>query len=167
MKTDLGVALLGALAARQRLRLGQALRRACIAAALFAVALVLAVIALVLLAWSGFYLLLPKLGPAGAALVVGLVVLGLAAIVALIGVLAGRRPRRRTVALPRPRPPEPVWRASPPASACPPRRSRRKWPWRRWWPASRSGPCRCWGAAASGIDAAAASCLMTAAAFRL
>ncbi|WP_225768104.1 hypothetical protein [Inquilinus sp. Marseille-Q2685] len=95
MKTDLGAALLGALAARQRLRLGQALRRACIAAALFAVALVLAVIALVLLAWSGFYLLLPRLGPAGAALVVGLVVLGLAAVVALIGVLAGRRPRRR------------------------------------------------------------------------
>lgn len=98
MKTDLGVALLGALAARQRLRLSQALRRACIAAALFLVALVLAVIALVLLAWSGFYLLLPKLGPAGAALVVGLVVLGLAAIVALIGVLAGRRPRRRAPA---------------------------------------------------------------------
>ncbi|WP_342242143.1 hypothetical protein [Inquilinus sp. OTU3971] len=94
MKTDLGAALLGALAARQRLRLGQALRRACIAAALLVVALVLAVIALVLLAWSGFYLLLPKLGPAGAALVVGLVVLGLAAIVALIGILAGRRPRR-------------------------------------------------------------------------
>ncbi|MGO1076518.1 hypothetical protein [Inquilinus sp. CA228] len=100
MKTDLGAALLGALAARQRLRLGQALRRACIAAALFLVALVLAVIALVLLAWSGFYLLLPKLGPAGAALVVGLVVLGLAAIVALIGVLAGRRPRRRPAAAP-------------------------------------------------------------------
>lgn len=100
MKTDLGAALLGALAARQRLRLGQALRRACIAAALFLVALVLAVIALVLLAWSGFYLLLPKLGPAGAALVVGLVVLGLAAIVALIGVLAGRRPRRRPAPAP-------------------------------------------------------------------
>ncbi|MGO4125186.1 hypothetical protein AB4Z01_12345 [Inquilinus sp. YAF38] len=100
MKTDLGVALLGALAARQRLRLGQALRRACIAAALFAIALVLVVIALVLLAWSGFYLLLPKLGPAGAALVVGLVVLGLAAVVALIGVLAGRKPRRRTAAAP-------------------------------------------------------------------
>lgn len=100
MKTDLGVALLGALAARQRLRLGQALRRACIAAALFLVALTLAVIALVLLAWSGFYLLLPQLGPAGAALVVGLVVLGLAAIVALIGVLAGRRPRRRPAAAP-------------------------------------------------------------------
>jgi hypothetical protein len=100
VKTDLGVALLGALAARQRLRLGQALRRACIAAALFLVALVLAVIALVLLAWSGFYLLLPKLGPAGAALVVGLVVLGLAAIVALIGVLAGRRPRRRPAPAP-------------------------------------------------------------------
>lgn len=98
MKTDLGAALLGALAARQRLRLGQALRRACIAAALFLVALVLAVIALVLLAWSGFYLLLPKLGPAGAALVVGLVVLGLAAVVALIGILAGRRPRRRSAA---------------------------------------------------------------------
>ena len=100
MKTDLGVALLGALAARQRLRLSQALRRACIAAALFLVALVLVVIALVLLAWSGFYLLLPQLGPAGAALVVGLVVLGLAAIVALIGVLAGRRPRRRAAAAP-------------------------------------------------------------------
>ncbi|OWJ60816.1 hypothetical protein, partial [Inquilinus limosus] len=89
MKTDLGVALLGALAARQRLRLSRALRRACIAAALFLVALVLVVIALILLAWSGFYLLLPKLGPAGAALVVGLVVLGLAAVVALIGILAG------------------------------------------------------------------------------
>jgi FtsH-binding integral membrane protein len=100
VKSDLGVALLGALAARQRLRLGQALRRACIAAAMFAVALILAVIALVLLAWSGFYLLLPKLGPAGAALVVGLVVLGLAAVVALIGVLAGRKPRRRPVAAP-------------------------------------------------------------------
>lgn len=102
MKTDLGVALLGALAARQRLRLSQALRRACIAAALFAVALVLAVIALVLLAWSGFYLLLPKLGPAGAALVVGLIALGLAAIVALIGVLAGRGPRRRRPVAPPP-----------------------------------------------------------------
>jgi FtsH-binding integral membrane protein len=100
VKTDLGAALLGALAARQRLRLGQALRRACIAAALFAVALVLAVIALVLLAWSGFYLLLPKLGPAGAALVVGLVVLGLAAVVALIGALAGRKRRRRPVVAP-------------------------------------------------------------------
>jgi hypothetical protein len=98
VKTDLGAALLAALVARQRLRLGQALRRACIAAALFLVALVLAVIALALLAWSGFYLLLPKLGPAGAALVVGLVVLGLAAIVALIGILAGRRPRRRSPA---------------------------------------------------------------------
>jgi FtsH-binding integral membrane protein len=97
VRTDIGTALLGALAARQRLRLGQALRRACIAAALFAVALILAVIALVLLAWSGFYLLLPKLGPAGAALVVGLVVLGLAAVVALIGALAGRKPRRRPV----------------------------------------------------------------------
>ncbi|MGK9234702.1 hypothetical protein KXS07_18095 [Inquilinus limosus] len=95
MKTDLGVALLGALAARQRLRLGQALRRACIAAALFLVALVLAVIALAMLAWSGFYLLLPGLGPAGAALVIGLIALGLAAVVALIGVLAGRRRRRR------------------------------------------------------------------------
>jgi hypothetical protein len=95
VKTDLGVALLGALAARQRLRLSRALRRACIAAALFLFALVLAVIALVLLAWSGFYLLLPDLGPAGAALVVGLIALGLAAIVALIGVLAGRGPRRR------------------------------------------------------------------------
>lgn len=95
MKTELGTALLGALAARQRLRLSQALRRACIAAALLAFALVLAVIALVLLAWSGFYLLLPKLGPAGAALVVGLIALGLAAIVALIGILAGRGPRKR------------------------------------------------------------------------
>ena len=87
---DLGGALLGALAARQRLRLGQALRRACIAAGLLLFAAVLAVIALVLLAWSGFYLLLPKLGPAGAALVVGLIALGLAAILALIAVLAGR-----------------------------------------------------------------------------
>lgn len=95
MKTDLGVALLGALAARQRLRFGQALRRACIAAALFLVALVLAVIALAMLAWSGFYLLLPGLGPAGAALVIGLIALGLAAVAALIGVLAGRRRRRR------------------------------------------------------------------------
>ncbi|WP_343713846.1 hypothetical protein [Inquilinus sp.] len=102
MRTDLGVALLGALATRQRLRLGRALRRACIAAALFLVALVLAVIALALLAWSGFYLLLPKLGPAGAALVVGLIALGLAAIVALIGVLAGRGPRRRRAAPPPP-----------------------------------------------------------------
>jgi hypothetical protein len=99
VKTELGTALLGALAARQRLRLSQALRRACIAAALLAFALVLAVIALVLLAWSGFYLLLPKLGPAGAALVVGLIALGLAAIVALIGVLAGRGPRKRPAAL--------------------------------------------------------------------
>lgn len=100
MKTELGTALLGALAARQRLRLSQALRRACIAAALLAFALVLAVIALVLLAWSGFYLLLPKLGPAGAALVVGLIALGLAAIVALIGILAGRGPRKRPAAPP-------------------------------------------------------------------
>ncbi|HMG50472.1 MAG TPA: hypothetical protein VK597_07730 [Inquilinus sp.] len=92
---DLGGALLGALAARQRLRLGRALRRACIAAGLLLFAFVLVVIALVLLAWSGFYLLLPQLGPAGAALVVGLIALGLAAIVALIAVLAGRGPRRR------------------------------------------------------------------------
>ena len=102
MKTDFGVALLGALAARQRQRLSRSLRRACIAAALFLFALVLVVIALVLLAWSGFYLLLPDLGPAGAALVVGLIALGLAAIVALIGVLAGRGPRRR------PAPPPPA-----------------------------------------------------------
>jgi hypothetical protein len=95
VKTDLGVALLGALATRQRQRLTRSLRRACIAAALFLFALVLVVIALVLLAWSGFYLLLPDLGPAGAALVVGLIALGLAAIVVLIGVLAGRGPRRR------------------------------------------------------------------------
>jgi hypothetical protein len=92
---DLGGALLGAMAARQRLRLGRALRRACIAAGLLLFAFVLLVIALVLLAWSGFYLLLPQLGPAGAALVVGLIALGLAAIVALIAVLAGRGPRRR------------------------------------------------------------------------
>ncbi|MDR6292664.1 MULTISPECIES: hypothetical protein [Inquilinus] len=92
---DLGGALLGAMAARQRLRLGRALRRACIAAGLLLFAFVLVVIALVLLAWSGFYLLLPQLGPAGAALVVGLIALGLAAIVALIAVLAGRAPRRR------------------------------------------------------------------------
>jgi hypothetical protein len=92
---DIGGALLGALAARQRLRLGQALRRACIAAGLFLIAFVLAVIALVLLAWSGFYLLLPDLGPAGAALVVGLIAFGLGAVLALIGVLAGRGPRRR------------------------------------------------------------------------
>ena len=78
---DLGGALLGAMAARQRLRLGRALRRACIAAGLLLFAFVLVVIALVLLAWSGFYLLLPQLGPAGAALVVGLIALGLAAIV--------------------------------------------------------------------------------------
>jgi len=100
VKTELGTALLGAFAARQRLRLSQALRRACIAAALFVFALVLAVIALVLLAWSGFYLLLPQLGPAGAALVVGLIALGLAAIVALIGILAGRGPRKRPAARP-------------------------------------------------------------------
>jgi hypothetical protein len=92
---DLGGALLSAMAARQRLRLGRALRRACIAAGLLLFAFVLVVIALVLLAWSGFYLLLPQLGPAGAALVVGLIALGLAAIIALIAVLAGRGPRRR------------------------------------------------------------------------
>jgi hypothetical protein len=96
---DIGGALFGALAARQRLRLGQALRRACIAAGLFLIAFVLAVIALVLLAWSGFYLLLPDLGPAGAALVVGLIALGLGAVLALIGVLAGRGPRRRRAPL--------------------------------------------------------------------
>jgi hypothetical protein len=97
---DLGGALLGAMAARQRLRLGRALRRACIAAALLLFAFVLVVIALVLLAWSGFYLLLPQLGPAGAALVVGLIALGLAAIIALIAVLTGRGPRRRQAAPP-------------------------------------------------------------------
>jgi hypothetical protein len=100
VKTELGTALLGAFAARQRLRLSQALRRACIAAALLVFAMVLAVIALVLLAWSGFYLLLPQLGPAGAALVVGLIALGLAAIVALIGILAGRGRRKRPAARP-------------------------------------------------------------------
>lgn len=92
---DLVGAFLGTLAARQRRRLGQALRRLVIAAGLFLFAFVLAAIALVLLAWSGFYLLLPKLGPAGAALVVGLIALGLGAVVALIAVLTGRGPRRR------------------------------------------------------------------------
>ncbi len=168
MKTELGTALLGAFAARQRLRLSQALRRACIAAALLVFAMVLAVIALVLLAWSGFYLLLPQLGPAGAALVVGLIALGLAAIVALIGILAGRGRRKRSAPGPwlQPRRPGPGWKASPPASACPPPRPRRRWRWRRWWPASPSGPCRFWGAAGA-IETAATSCLMTAAAFRL
>lgn len=83
-------ALLGALAARERRRLTQAARRLAVAATLALVATVLAVIALVLLAWSGFYLLLPRLGPAGAALVIGLIALGLAAMVALAAVLTGR-----------------------------------------------------------------------------
>jgi hypothetical protein len=84
----------------QRLWLGQALRRAYTAAGLFLIAFVLVVIALVFLAWSGFYLVLPNVGPAGAALLVGLIALGFAAAVALIGVLVGRpRHRRRRAAV--------------------------------------------------------------------
>ncbi len=110
-------------------------------------------IALVLLAWSGFYLLLPKLGPAGAALVVELVVLGLAAIVALFGVLAGRTPRRRPVAAPRLGRRSRVWRAWSPASACPPRRSAPKVALAALVASIAVGALPLLGAAASGIDA--------------
>jgi hypothetical protein len=78
----------------QRLWLGQALRRACTAAGLFLIAFVLVVIALVFLAWSGFYLVLPNLGPQAASLLIGLIALGSAAAIALTGVLVGRGRRR-------------------------------------------------------------------------